>query len=284
MGVPSWIRRRLPPAEELEKMDTLLRSLNLHTVCESAHCPNIGDCFRRGTATFMILGDVCTRNCHFCAVAHGDLALPDPGEAGRIARAAELLQLRHVVITSVTRDDLPDGGAGHFSSVVTAVREALPDSTIEVLTPDFQGDTHALSVIASSEPDVFNHNMETVERLYPVVRPEASYRRSLEVLSRMRSLLPGRLLKSGFMVGLGELEEEVDTLLHDLRHAGCDILTIGQYLRPSGKHLPVYEYVEPERFEAYRRLALKIGFSGVASSPFVRSSYLADSFLDGGLP
>ncbi len=281
MAVPHWIRRRLPPAGELEKMDTLLRSLKLHTVCESAHCPNIGECFGRGTATFMILGEVCTRSCHFCAVSGGEPLPPDPGEAGRVARAAQVLKLRHVVVTSVTRDDLPDGGAGHFRSVVEALREALSEATVEVLTPDFQGNTDALSIVAAAEPDVFNHNVETVERLYGAVRPQASYRRSLFVIARMRKLLPEKLMKSGLMVGLGETEKEVETVLGDLRDAGCDIITIGQYLRPSGKHLPVFEYVPPEQFEVYRKLALKMGFAGVASSPFVRSSYLADAFMGG---
>jgi len=276
--VPPWIKRRFPgsPGNETEK---LLRSLSLHTVCESAHCPNIGECFGRGTATFLILGDVCTRNCGFCAVKKGQPLPLDPEEPLRVAQAAKTLGLRHVVITSVTRDDLPDGGAGHFARVVKAIRELLPSATVEILTPDFQGREEVLVVFREYPPDVFNHNVETVPRLYPQVRPKAHYRRSLFLLERFKALFPSVLTKSGLMVGLGEDKEEVLEVLRDLRQAGCDIVTVGQYLRPSMKHLPVEEYIPPSWFSFYEEEAYKLGFKGVASGPFVRSSYLAERLV-----
>lgn len=277
--LPSWIRRRFPPQEEWEEVQRLLQKLSLHTVCESAHCPNIGECFRRGTATFLILGDICTRNCRFCAVQKGHPLPPDPEEPKRVAEAAKQLTLEHVVVTSVTRDDLPDGGAEHFVRTVEALRKFLPEATVELLIPDFLGDWKALEVVLSVHPDVLNHNVETVPRLYPLVRPQADYFRSLELLRRAKERFPSLLTKSGFMVGLGETQKEVEEVLQDLKDSGCDIVTIGQYLRPSMRHLPVSEYVLPEVFEYYRRYALRLGFLGVASSPFVRSSYRAEAFI-----
>lgn len=277
--LPPWIKRRFP-ASGGDGMEALLRSLALHTVCESARCPNIGECFGRGTATFLILGEVCTRNCGFCAVKKGQPLPPDPEEPIRIAQAAKALTLKHVVVTSVTRDDLPDGGAGHFVQVIRALRMTLPSATIEILTPDFQGREEFLEIFRADLPDVFNHNVETVPRLYPTVRPKAQYERSLFVLQRFKTLFPSVLTKSGLMVGLGETREEVLGVLSDLRCAGCDIVTIGQYLRPSMKHLPVREYIPPSWFSFYEEKAYELGFRGVASGPFVRSSYLAERFME----
>ncbi|MBC7218475.1 MAG: lipoyl synthase [Candidatus Caldatribacterium sp.] len=279
--LPSWIKRRFPPQEEWERVQKLLRTLALHTVCESARCPNLGECFRRGTATFLILGDTCTRSCRFCAVGKGIPKPPDPEEPERVAEAARKLNLRHVVVTSVTRDDLPDGGAGHFAETIRAIRRTLPQATVEVLVPDFLGSEEALDTVLAARPDVLNHNVETVPRLYPLVRPQADYRRSLWLLARAKEKAPEMLTKSGLMVGLGETREEVEAVLRDLREVSCDIVTIGQYLRPSVHHLPVSAYIPPEEFEYYREYALRLGFSGVASGPFVRSSYRAEEFVGG---
>lgn len=278
--LPSWIKRRFPPQEEWERVQRLLQTLALHTVCESAHCPNLGECFRRGTATFLILGNVCTRSCRFCAVGKGIPLSPDPEEPERVAEAAKRLCLKHVVVTSVTRDDLPDGGAGHFAATILAIRKALPQATVEVLVPDFQGSEEALDTVLAARPEVLNHNVETVPRLYPLVRPQADYARSLRLLERAKEKAPDILTKSGLMVGLGETRKEVEEVLRDLRKARCDIVTIGQYLRPSVHHLPVASYVPPEEFEYYREYALRLGFSGVASGPFVRSSYKAEEFVE----
>uniref|UniRef100_A0A7V4TJG7 Lipoyl synthase n=1 Tax=Candidatus Caldatribacterium saccharofermentans TaxID=1454753 RepID=A0A7V4TJG7_9BACT len=278
-SLPPWIRRRFPPQEEWERVERLLRSLSLHTVCESARCPNLGECFRRGTATFLILGDTCTRSCRFCAVKKGIPLPPDPEEPRRVAEAARTLSLHHVVVTSVTRDDLPDGGAEHFAKTIQAIRECLPQATVEVLVPDFQGSAEALEVVLAARPDVLNHNVETVPRLYPLVRPQADYARSLELLRRTRARYPGILVKSGLMVGLGETQKEVEAVLWDLKEVGCDVVTIGQYLRPTAWHLPVAAYVPPEVFAYYREYALRLGFRGVASGPFVRSSYRAEEFV-----
>lgn len=278
-ALPSWIKRRFPPQEEWESVQRLLRTLALHTVCESARCPNIGECFRRGTATFLILGNVCTRSCRFCAVAKGTPGPLDPEEPERVAEAAQRLNLKHVVVTSVTRDDLPDGGAGHFAATIGAIRRVLPQATVEVLVPDFQGKEEALDTVLAARPDVLNHNVETVPRLYPSVRPQAHYERSLWLLKRAKEKAPGILTKSGLMVGLGETREEVEGVLRDLRGVQCDIVTIGQYLRPSVRHLPVAAYIPPEEFAYYREYALRLGFLGVASGPFVRSSYRAEEFV-----
>ena len=269
---PPWLTKRLPPPGATDGVRRILARLGLHTVCQSAHCPNLCECFARGTATFMILGDVCTRDCRFCAVAHGKPTPPDPEEPGRVAQATAELGLRHVVVTSVTRDDLPDGGASHFAATIAAIREAC-EATVEVLTPDFQGSREALEVVFAGRPDVFNHNVETIPRLYPLVRPEADFERSLHVL-RLASEA-GLVTKSGLMVGLGEGEDEVFEVLARLREAGCQMVTIGQYLRPSAAHVPVARFVCPEEFTRYSQEAKALGFAAVASGPFVRSSYHA---------
>jgi len=278
--LPAWARKSRTHFESLHTLKTDFRRLNLHTVCESARCPNIHECFHRGAATFMILGNLCTRGCGFCSVPKGSPARQDmqldPDEPGNVARMAARLNLRYVVITSVNRDDLADGGSGHFAQTVREVRRALPDARIEVLTPDFCGDFEAVARVLDAGPQVFNHNMETVERLYRRVRPQADYHQSLRVLAFAQSHRPGVLTKSGFMVGLGESGDEVCELLRDLRAAGTDVATIGQYLQPTRRNLPVAEYVEPAQFDAYRNFGLSIGFKMVFSGPLVRSSYMAD--------
>ena len=275
--LPAWLRKPETHFDQLHHIKVGLRRLGLHTVCESARCPNIHECFHRGTATFLILGDVCTRGCGFCNVARGDPPPPDPQEPENVARMAHDLGLRHVVITSVSRDDLADSGSGHFAHTIRAVHETLPEASIEVLTPDFQGDPVAIARVLEAQPGVFNHNLETVARLYPRVRPRAGYRRSLEVLRLAHCCSPCVVTKSGLMVGLGEEPREVEQLLGDLREAGVDAVTIGQYLQPSRRNLPVAAYVPPDQFEAWRGYALSIGFRAVSSGPLVRSSYLAET-------
>jgi len=281
--LPEWARKGRTHFESLNRLKSGLRELNLHTVCESARCPNIHECFHRGAATFMILGNWCTRGCGFCSVpkanpAKHDMRL-DPAEPAHVARMAASMQLRYVVITSVNRDDLEDGGSRHFAETVREVRRALPEARVEVLTPDFCGDLAAVARVLEAGPHVFNHNMETVPRLYRKVRPQADYRQSLEVLEFARKQAEGTplLTKSGFMVGLGESQEEVQALLRDLRAAEVDVATIGQYLQPTRRNLAVAEYVEPKRFEAYREYGLSLGFRAVFSGPLVRSSYMADA-------
>ena len=281
---PDWLKVSLPATGELGRVRGLLQGLGLHTVCQSAMCPNLGHCFASGTATFMIMGDHCTRTCGFCAVAKGHPAPLDPAEPDRLARAARELGLSHVVVTSVTRDDLPDGGAGHFAATIRALRRELPAASIEVLVPDFRGDPDALEQVLAAGPDVLNHNLETVPRLYPGVRPQADYRRSLEVLRRAKQRRPSGLTKSGLMVGLGETSDEVRVVMEDLRGVECDLLTIGQYLRPSRAHLPVSEYVLPETFERYRQQGEALGFAGVQAGPLVRSSFHAGEALRALLP
>jgi lipoic acid synthetase len=274
--IPPWARKKYNIGE-LASVKARLRGLGLHTVCESARCPNIGECFRKPTATFMILGDVCTRGCRFCAVGKGAPAAADPDEPGHIVEAVGLLGLKHAVVTSVTRDDLPDGGAGQFAAVVEALRGNFPKLVVEVLTPDFGGSDEALLTVVSAGPHIFNHNVETVPRLYPLVRPQAGYERSLKVIRRAKEMARYRIYtKSGLMAGLGEQEEEVYSVMRDLREAGCDLLTIGQYLRPAKDNLEVAEYVRPEVFEMYADAARGMGFVSVASAPFVRSSYNAE--------
>lgn len=277
--LPPWLKKRGAISDNVHDMKRQLRNRGLHTVCEEARCPNIGECFRRGTATIMILGDVCTRRCGFCAISHGAPAPVDPVEPLRVAGQVRDLKLRHAVVTSVTRDDLPDGGAAHFSATIRAIREICPETTIEVLTPDFDGREADICTVCEAAPDVFNHNIETVERLTPEVRSKASYRRSLAVLSAARRFLPKNRIKSGIMVGLGETAGEVEATLIDLRTAGCDIVTIGQYLAPSKRALPVVEYVVPETFREYEEKGLKHGIKYMFCGPFVRSSYLADQAL-----
>jgi lipoic acid synthetase len=278
--LPAWARKPATHFESLNKLKSDLRALNLHTVCESARCPNIHECFHRGAATFMILGNLCTRGCGFCSVPKGNPRIHDmhldPTEPASIARMASAMNLRYVVITSVNRDDLADGGSHHFADTVRRTREALPEARVEVLTPDFMGDHAAVARVLDAGPHVFNHNMETVPRLYRRVRPQANYRQSLEVLRFARRHRPEVMTKSGFMIGLGETEDEVTQLLRDLREQDVDVVTIGQYLQPTRRNLAVKEYVAPETFDCYRDIGLKLGFRMVFSGPLVRSSYMAD--------
>jgi lipoic acid synthetase len=282
--LPEWARKGRTHFESLNRLKSGLRKLNLHTVCESARCPNIHECFHRGAATFMILGNWCTRGCGFCSVpksnpAKHDMRL-DPAEPANVARLAAEMQRKYVVITSVNRDDLDDGGSHHFAATVREVRAALPRARVEVLTPDFCGDHHAVARVLDAGPHVFNHNMETVPRLYRRVRPQADYRQSLDVLSFARRHSPGILTKSGFMVGLGENPEEVRGLLRDLRDSGTDVATIGQYLQPTRRNLPVAAFIDPAQFDEYRDYGLSLGFKAVFSGPLVRSSYMADEVSD----
>jgi len=278
--LPAWLRRPIARTGTFAQVDGLLGELNLNTVCQSAKCPNRGECFSEGTATFLIMGGVCTRNCRFCAVESRDPAPLDADEPRRVAQAAKRLGLRHVVITTVTRDDVADGGAAHFVATIQAVRSAVPAVAIEVLTSDFGGIESSVDAVASALPDVFNHNLETVPRLYDTVRPEAVYSRSLRVLRRVRETQPDMPTKSGLMLGLGETPDEVVSVMRDLRDHGVEMLTIGQYLRPSPAHLPVVEFVEPGVFAMLAREAYALGFSAVASAPFVRSSYHAGEMVD----
>lgn len=276
---PRWLWRRVSPESEAAaaRMSEMLGELTLHTICQEARCPNLGECFQRGTATLLLLGDHCTRGCRFCAISHGRPAAPDPGEPERVAEAAARLRLHHVVLTSVTRDDLPDGGAAHFAAAIHAVRCRLPAATVEVLIPDLAGSHASLASVLDARPDVLNHNVETVPRLYQIVRPGASYRRSLALLARAKALRPGLVTKSGLMLGLGERTAEVIQVLHDLRRARCDLLTLGQYLQPTAGQLPVARYVPPDEFAMLGEKALAIGFRGVASDPLVRSSHNAEA-------
>lgn len=271
---PAWLNKKLDYAS-MKEMGEMLRSLNLHTVCEGAKCPNMGECFRNRTATFMILGDVCTRNCKFCAIPSGTTACVDLDEPKHLAEAALKLKLNHVVITSVTRDDLADGGSEQFAKCIAALREVLPKSSIEVLIPDFQADEQALDNVINAKPEIINHNVETVPSLYDIARPMANYRQSLKVLEYVKQQNPDIYTKSGIMLGLGETREEVLSLFDDLRAVNCDMLTIGQYLPPSHDHASLKEYVSPEVFEDYKQAALAKGFRYVASGPYVRSSYNA---------
>ncbi|HNQ67978.1 MAG TPA: lipoyl synthase [Bacteroidales bacterium] len=271
---PKWLNKKLEYSS-MREMGLLLRSLNLHTVCEGAKCPNMGECFRNRTATFMILGDVCTRNCKFCAITKGKPSVVDDNEPKHLAEAALKLNLKHVVITSVTRDDLKDGGASQFAKCIIEVRKVLPKSSIEVLIPDFKANPEALNIVIKSRPEIVNHNVETVPSLYKAVRPMANYKQSLDVLKYIKESDNKIYTKSGIMVGLGEKEDEVLQLFDDLVAIKCDMLTIGQYLPPSYDHASLKEYVSPEVFEKYKQIALKKGFKYVASGPYVRSSYNA---------
>lgn len=278
MRLPEWIRtRNLPDQHEIKH---LLRRHALSTVCEEARCPNRVECFAKPTATFMILGRNCTRNCGFCSVRPLSPEEVDDNEPGNIAAAAEELRLRYIVITSVTRDDLPDGGAGQFAKTIKAVRKRMSGVKIEVLTPDFLGDPGPLRTVLDAGPDVFNHNVETTARLYPVVRPSADYKRSLSVLEHSKEIAPDIYTKSGFMLGLGETYDEAITILKDMRKVDCDFVTIGQYLRPAKENLPVVEYIRPEVFEDLRLKALEMGFKYAASGPLVRSSMNAEEMFE----
>ncbi len=281
--LPPWLRAKSGHWERVHGMKVLLTGSRLHTVCEEARCPNQGECWTRGTATFMLLGETCTRSCGFCAVATGRPAPPDPDEPRHVAEASRRLGLKFVVVTSVARDDLKDGGASHFAATVRAIREQNPEARIEVLVPDFKGDPDSIRLVVASRPTVFNHNLETVERLTRRVRIQARYSRSLDVL-RIAKVQGQPVTKTGIMLGLGETEEEVLALLRDARGTGCDILTIGQYLQPTKQHLPVVEYVHPDRFKAYEAAAYALGFTSVFSGPLVRSSYHAEAVADVSLP
>ena len=278
---PEWFKKPVPDPLVLAKMKELMDDLQLHTVCESAHCPNSGECFTRGVATFMILGDVCTRNCTFCAVKHGQLSPPDVNEPEHVVEAVKKLRLRHVVITSVTRDDLPDGGAYQFAKLIEAIRSYNSQISVEVLIPDFQGSLSALEVVVASHPAVINHNVETVPRLYSRIRPQADYERSIQLLKHVKSMEGESLTKSGLMVGLGERREEVVQVMEDLREVNCDFLTIGQYLRPSPNHHEVVRFVSPVEFKECENTGVAMGFRGVASAPYVRSSFQAARMLKG---
>jgi len=281
--LPAWLRAPRTHFESVHQLKTELRRLNLHTVCESARCPNLHECFHRGTATFMILGNLCTRGCGFCSVPKSrNPGALDPDEPRHVAYMARDMRLKHVVITSVNRDDLADGGSEHFAATVREVCRALPDACVEVLTPDFQGDLAAVARVLDAGPDIFNHNMETVARLYRRVRPQADYRQSLAVLKFAKQHRTEASTKSGAMLGLGETVEEVHQLMRDLRDADVDIVTLGQYLQPTRRNLPVNEFIPPAQFDAYRDFGLSLGFKTVFSGPLVRSSYMADHI--GGKP
>ncbi|MBI4712170.1 MAG: lipoyl synthase [Planctomycetes bacterium] len=300
---PVWLKQKKTPLGASLRVNNLLKQSRLHTVCQSARCPNLGECFSKGTATFLILGNTCTRHCRFCAIpaiphkygtspgsVSGGIstedkettpAAVDAAEPRRVAEACRKLNLKHIVVTSVTRDDLPDGGSGQFSKTIETVRSYCPDVTIEVLTPDFQGQPTHIRTVINAQPDIFNHNIETVKRLYPEVRPEADYQRSLDVLKYAKTIQQEITTKSGLMLGLGEEKDEVIETLRDLRNAGCDIVTLGQYLRPDNKKtLEVKRFVSPDEFDEYKTIGLKMGFKAVASGPLVRSSYNADAVFN----
>ena len=272
---PTWLRKKAPDPSVLLYIKSLLDELGLHSICESAECPNQGECFAEGTVTFLVLGNVCTRNCRFCAVTKGIPQAPDEQEPKKIAEAVKRLGLTYVVITSVTRDDLPDNGANHFSKIVREVNSASPLTIVELLISDLQGSTQAITDITNSLPQVINHNIETVPRLYPAVRPKAHYQRSLEVLHTIKSINSSIVTKSGLMLGMGEDRHELLQVLVDLRKVDCDLITLGQYFPPSKSHYPLSRFVTPGEFEEIKHIALDIGFRGVLSGPFVRSSYNA---------
>lgn len=279
---PDWLRIRVQPGDEREKVRALMSRLKLHTVCASAHCPNLCECFHHSTATYLIMGNCCTRNCKFCAVPHGKPEPLDPGEPERVAEASAELGLKFVVVTCVTRDDLPDGGASHFAATIKALKARIPGVKVEVLTSDLHACREHIKIVLDAEPTVFNHNIETVERLSADIRSVATYRRTLEVLTIASELSAGKIpVKSGLMVGLGENDEEVEQTLRDLRAAGVNIVTIGQYLPPSDTHWPLQRYVTPEKFAEWAEYAKKLGFEQVASAPLVRSSYRAGELAGG---
>ena len=280
MKKPPWLKKRIPSFQDLQKVKSILEEADLHTVCEEARCPNLGDCFCSGTATFLILGRICTRNCGFCAVEHRSPVPPDEAEPEKLAQAVKKMGLQYVVITSVTRDDLPDGGAFLFAKTIQAIRALDSKIKIEVLIPDFKGDLNSLKDVLKENPDVLNHNIETISRLYHQVRPQADYQRSLDLLRRSKENYPHIPTKSGFMLGLGETQEEGLELLRDLRETGCDFLTIGQYLQPRPDRLPVVRFIPPEEFEEYKRIGEEMGFKAVASGPFVRSSFQASQMFE----
>ena len=277
---PPWLKKRLSSGQGYQKVVGLLRECSLHTVCEEALCPNLGECFANGTATFMILGDHCTRNCRFCAVLHGLPEPPDKNEPQKVADAIKALGLRYAVVTSVTRDDLPDGGAEHFAETIRAIKHRNPGTQVEVLIPDFQGSAKDLKTVVTAAPHVLNHNIETVPRLYPQVRPQADYHGSLKLIRRVGEMNGGLATKSGLMLGLGETHDEVRRVLQDLLASGCKLLTLGQYLAPSKNHHAIMEYIPPGQFLKWEKSAYEMGFLGVASGPFVRSSFHAGEMFE----
>lgn len=279
---PDWLRIRVKASSGYDKTEEILRRLSLNTVCEQANCPNRAECFASRTATFIILGKVCTRNCTFCNISKGIPEVPDLDEPVRIGQAVKEMGLVHAVITSVTRDDLPDGGAEQFANVIREIRKKSQDTVIEVLIPDFKGDEKAINIVMEASPDIINHNVETVEKLYPKVRPKALYERSLELLRYVKQKRPDIYTKSGIMLGLGEKEDEILKTITDIADTGCDFLTIGQYLAPSKAHYPVMEYVHPDKFNEYEKKSLEKGFKFVASGPLVRSSYHAKEMFNRG--
>jgi lipoic acid synthetase len=278
--LPDWLRVKMPGGPRYIELKHLMQDHQLHTVCEEAHCPNIGECWERGTATFMILGDICTRRCHYCAVTTGRPTGIDLQEPGRLAETVRMMGLRYCVITSVNRDDLPDGGAFIFAACIKKVRAEAPGCKVEVLIPDFAGAWPALQKVIDARPDVLNHNIESTQRIFPRVRPRGNYRLSLDLLGRVKEMGSGMVTKSGIIVGMGETREEVLETMQDLRGVGCDLLTIGQYLRPSAKHLPIDRFYTPAEFAELRQIGEEMGFKHVASGPLVRSSYHADEQHD----
>lgn len=278
MQKPEWLKVKISH-DELKLMQNFLKDMSLNTVCQSADCPNIGECFAKKTATFMIMGNICTRGCRFCAVSKGQPEPLDEDEPKRVAEAAEKLGLKHVVVTCVTRDDLSDGGASHFAKTIDELKK-IPGLTVEVLVSDFRGNEESIKTVVKARPEIINHNVETVPRLYPKVRPQASYDRSLSLLKRVKELDEKIHTKSGIMVGLGETEDEVINVMKDLRKVNCDMMTIGQYLRPSKKHIEVAEYIIPEQFERYKEIGYNLGFKYIASGPLVRSSYHASEGMN----
>lgn len=278
--LPDWLTIRVPRPDTINEVQQMMRTKNLHTVCESARCPNLAECWSKKTATFMILGDTCTRSCGFCAIKVGRGLEVDPFEPGHIAQTTEDLGLKHVVVTSVARDDLKDQGSGQFAETIRAIHRRLPHVIVEVLTPDFQGREDLVRTVCDAKPEIFNHNIETIERLHTIVRPQARYSRTMGVLEKVKEIDPGIYTKSGMMLGLGETKDEVVKTLGDLRRIGVDAVTIGQYLRPTMKHLPVVEYVHPDVFKEYEAIGEELGFAFVASGPFIRSSYNAIAFSE----
>jgi lipoic acid synthetase len=278
--LPEWLKIRLPRPDTIRQVEQMMRSKNLHTVCESARCPNLPECWSKKTATFMILGDTCTRSCGFCAIKVGKGLELDPFEPLNVAKTTRELGLRHVVVTSVARDDLKDEGAEQFAKTIRALHKELPDVIVEVLTPDFKGKEECIRTVCDAKPEIYNHNIETVERLHTIVRPQARYARTMSLLAKVKELDPEIYTKSGIMLGLGETKDEVVKTLQDLRALGVDAVTIGQYLRPTMKHLPVVEYIHPDAFKEYEAVGQEMGFAFVASGPFIRSSYNAIAFSE----
>jgi lipoic acid synthetase len=276
--LPPWLTIRIPRPETIKEVEQMMRSKNLHTVCESARCPNLPECWSKRTATFMILGDTCTRSCGFCAIKVGKGVPIDPKEPQHVAEAAAELELKHVVVTSVARDDLPDEGAQQFAETILALRSRIPKAIVEVLTPDFKAKKSCIQTVVKARPDIYNHNVETIPRLHTIVRPQAKYSRSLRVLEMVKEIDPSVYTKSGIMLGLGETHEEVVQVLEDLRKISVDAVTIGQYLRPTMRHLPVNTFLHPSKFKEYEKIGEQLGFAFVASGPFIRSSYNAIEF------